>query len=575
MKHPPERDWMIVAPWWRWSDPATLPPDQPVTPDPQKGRLSVPVLQKYDSPNLVNNFIAHPQRCLKFNDDDLLHSLRNLPEPTLSTLGKLLRIGASRDPADPGNPAKVRRAQEYVVDNARTRKVFLSTHKRFYLVVCEIHCDGPGFPKVARDKICEAGFVVRRRTLKPPSSDPAPLKPLLGKLAATRMRIARINQLTEIETRALDAATGRNASETVRSARLDTLLQTRASLQAVLDADKTRFDAWAERLGLGWQLQGWFPSPLGTDKLGGWAPVAEAPEEPGTEDSFPLYALTPNPADTQHSANGATIFFGVLPTGSHDCDATGTPRFDDNEFYEIRCWVKRHMEPHDADQPCRCPDGYFWSRPSEPYKLASHFDLTGTSHQPVTIQLPNLAELAAQAKPAFGAGFAKPTGSLTFSVDPDANKATNPGSSPAFEICFIPIPLITIIATFVLELFLPIVMFLFQLWWMLALRFCIPPQLSIDAGLKAELGTSGSFGIDASGKLSADVTLEGQLETAVTGDMTSAYGANVAGKLGDIYAPVALANLDAGLSAASGKLPGVKPPALDANVEFEPELSRT
>jgi hypothetical protein len=572
MKHPPERDWMIVSPWWRWGDPATLPPGKPVEPDPQQGRLSLPALQKYDSPNLVNDFIARPQHCLKFNDDDLLHSLRDLPGPAVSTFGKLLRIGATRDPKD---STKVRGPQEYVVDDARTRKVFLPTHKRFYLVVCEIHCDGPGFPKVAREKICEAGFVVRRRTLKPPSGDPSALKPLLGKLAATRMRIARVNQLTEIESRALDAATGRNGADAVRGAKLDALLQTRTSLQAVLADDKARFDAWAQRLDLGWQLQGWFPSPLGIDKLGGWTQVDEAPTDPGTEANYPLYPLIPNPADAAHAANGATIFFGVLPTGSHDCDASGTPRFDDNEFYEVRCWVKRHLEPHDTDQTCRCPDGFFWSRPSEPYKLASHFDLTGTSHQPVTIQLPSIAELAAQAKPAFGAGFAKPAGSLTFSVDTDAGKGTNPGSSAFPEICFISIPLITIIATFVLELFLPIVMFLFQLWWMLALRFCIPPQFSIDAGIKAELGVSGSFGVDLSGKLSADVTLEGQLETAISGDMTKAYGANMAGKLGDSYAPVALANLDVGIHATSGEMPGVQPPVLGANVEFEAELSRT
>lgn len=51
-------------------------------------------------------------------------------------------------------------------------------------------------------------------------------------------------------------------------------------------------------------------------------------------------------------------------------------------------------------------------------------------------------------------------------------------------ICFFSIPLITIIASFVLNLFLPIVVLLFNLWFLLALRFCIPPSFSIAGGFR-------------------------------------------------------------------------------------------
>jgi hypothetical protein len=560
---------MVVAPWWRWTDPETVPPGQPVTPDPAQGRLSVPVIQKYDSPNLVNDFIADPQRCLKFIDDDLVHTVRDLPDPVLTPSGKLLRIGSSFDPAT----GAAKRAQEYVVDDARIRKIFLATHKRFYLVVCEIHCDAPGFPRVTRDKICQAGFVVRRRTTTKPSGDPSALKPLLAKLASTRMKIARVNQLTEIEASALASATG---ADSVKSAKLDSLLRTRASLVAVLEDDKARFDAWTRQLGIGWQLQGWFPSP-DADKVGSWLQVDEAPADPGSESSFPLYPLIANPADSSHAGNGATIYFGVLPTSSHDCDSSGTPRFDDNEFYEVRCWVKRHLVPHDADEPCRCPDGYFWSRPTAPYKLASHFDLTGTANQPVTVQLPKLSELAAQAgKPSFGVGFAKPPGSLMFAVDANAGKATSPSLSSGFEICFIPIPLITIIATFVLELFLPIVVFLFQLWWMLALKFCIPPQISVGAGIKAELGAQGGFGIgvDVEGSISVDFATEVSLEAELDADLKASYGAQVAQQLEATYAPCAQANLDIECNAADASMPGVQPPKLEVEAAYEPEVTR-
>lgn len=548
---------MVVAPWWRWTDPASIPPGQPITPDPQKGRLSLPVLQMYDSPQLVNDFLANPQRCMRFGDDDLVHRVNDLATPHTGAHGKLLRIGAS---FKPGGGVSDR---NYVVDESKTRKVFLATHKRFYLVVCQVNCDGPGFPKVAPEKICAAGFVVRRRTTTAPSCDPAEIKPVLRKLAATRMRIERVNQLTEIEARALAAATG--ASETARSAKLDTLLHTRASLQALLADDKARFDAWAVRVGMAWQLQGWFPLAGGADKVGCWSPVDEAPAEPGTESSFPLYALKPGAGDPAHAGHGGTIFFGMLPTMSHDCDPAGTPRLDSGEYYEVRCWVKRHLVAHDNDQPCRCPDGYFWSRPSEPFKLASHFDLTGTAHQPVVIQLPDLNELAAQAAPAFGAGFAKPPGSLTFAVGSD-NQPKSPGRSSKFEICFIPIPLITIVATFVLELFLPIVMLLFQLWWMLALRFCIPPQFSVDAGIKAELGVKGSFGVTASGSISASV------DAAVAADMSADFGADVAAGLSAGFEPVALANMEIATNASDGSMPGVKSPVLEARIEFEPEV---
>ena len=557
---------MVVAPWWRWTDPASVPPGQPVTPDPAQGRLSVPVLQMYDSPNLVNDFLADPQRCLKFTDDDLVHTLSDRPGPLRASTGKLLRMGSSVDGDGTQRPA-----QEYVVDTPALRKVFLATHKRFYLVVCALHCDAPGFPRVARDKVCQAGFVVRRRTLTPPSGDPAVLQPLVTSLAGTRMKIARVNRLSELEASALASATG---TEPVRSARLDALLRTRASLQAVLDDDKARFDAWTARLGIRWQLQGWFPAP-GADKVGAWQPVAETPDAPGAESSFPLYPLIPPSDDPAYAGQGATIYFGLLPTASHDCDASGTPRFDDNEFYEVRCWVKRHLDPHDRDQPCRCPDGWFWSRPTAPYRLAAHFDLTGTSHQPVTVQLPKLAELAAQAdKPGFGVGFAKPEGSLTFSVD--GSKATNPGRSAGFEICFMPIPLITIVATFVLELFLPIVVFLFQLWWMLALRFCIPPQISIGAGIKAELGTAGSFGVgvDAKGSLSVDVGVEASLEAELDANLQASFGAAVAQQLEAQYAPAALADMDVACNAADGSLPGVQPPVLATQPQFELEVTR-
>jgi hypothetical protein len=589
MKHPPERDWMIVAPWWQWPDPEIVPPGHKVKPNPAKGRSSVPVFQKYDSPNLVNDFIKDPQHCLKFVDEDLVHALTQSPPPSLSnrtgSLGnKLLRIGAfwQQQKGSPNLLIDQQYKPEYLPDGSSTRKIFLNTHKRFYLVVCQIHCDGPGFPKAARSKICKAGFVVRRRTTKVPSCGMAEVKPIMKSLSTGRAQLARVTQLAEIESAAFASSAGQGGG--VKNAKLESLLKTRTSLQALVDAEKLRFDNWVQRFKVVPQLQGWFKSPQGFDKLGCWGPVDETPSDLGLEDSFPLYPLIPDQGnDPNHAGNFGTIYFGILPTGSHDCDSTGHARFDDQEFYEVRCWVERHLDPHDPDQPCRCPDGIFWSLPTRAYKLASHFDLTGTSHQPVTIQLPDLNELAAQAKPTLGVGLAKPPGSLMFSVDKDFKPHDQRKPGGQLEICFFPIPLITIVATFVFELFLPIIMFVFQLWWMLALKFCISPELDVAAGVNAELAIKGGLEFDIDANLNVGTTmqdLEAVLETALTAvpatspdtSLNARFGADAALQLQDEYSPIALANLELQVNGAADPARAGSP-STAANLEFEAEVT--
>ena len=545
--HPPERDWMIVAPWWKWSDP---PPDGAVTPDPFDGRLSRPIFQKYDSPNAVNDFIKNPQRSLVFGEEDLVHALRAAPLPSVSLAGKLFRFSASRFP-DNTVVDKL-----YRPDGTNTRKIFLNTHKRFYLVVCSIHCDGPGFPKAARRKVCKAGFVVRRRTLDPPSCAVKEVQPILRRLTDGRARLATVNQLAEIEHAAL--------GEDVTSAKFESLLKTRASLQALVRDERSRFEEWVDRFGLVPELQGWFPSAE-ADKVGCWNKVAETPAELGDESSFPLYPLIPDGTDQDHDGHFGTIYFGVLPTSAHDCDPRGRARFDDRQTYEIRCWALRHFVPHDADVPCKCPDRLFWSRPTRPYKLASQFDLTGTSHQPVTIQLPDLNELAAQAKPTLGVGLAKPPGSLMISGNSDG-EPTNPGRSTSFEICFFPIPLITIVATFVFQLFLPVIMLIFQLWWMLALKFCIPPEISVATGIDAEINIEGDLAVNAA--------VEVDIAASITTSINSQFTAPVANALLQTYSPIALANMQVAAASAS-RGTGAAAPSPAAGVEFEAEVTHT
>ena len=56
--------------------------------------------------------------------------------------------------------------------------------------------------------------------------------------------------------------------------------------------------------------------------------------------------------------------------------------------------------------------------------------------------------------------------------------AASLGTDGRSQICSFSIPLITIVATFVFKLFLPVVMFLFGLLFLLKLKFCIP--LSVE-----------------------------------------------------------------------------------------------
>ena len=541
MKHPPERDWMIIAPWWHWADPGIS--GQPMVPDPQKGRLSRPVFQKYDSPKLVNDFIADPQRCLKFVAEDLVHARRPLPPIPLGWNGKPRRLSE----------------EEYVPDETNTRKLFLDTHKRFYLVVCGIHCDGPGFPKAARGKVCEAGFVIRRRTTKVPSCGVDEVKPILKSLQTGRAHLARVSHLAEIESIALAAATGQDDAPS--SPKLESLLKTRASLQALVKSEKAHFDDWMRRFDVVPQLQGWFTSPQGFDKIGCWAPVDEMPDDLGLESSFPLYPLIPDKNDPAHAGQFGTIYFGLVPTSSSDTNRSGEARFDDREIYEIRCWVKRHHVPHDPDRPCPCPDQIFWSVPTRPYKLASHFDLAGTSHRPVTIQMPDLYDLAAQAKPSLGVGFAKPAGSLMISGDKDGNPKDD-GRSSAIEICSFPIPLITIVASFLFELFLPVVTFLFGLSWMLAFKFCIPLKFDVAAGITAEIALDASLSFEASLAVDAEVDIDGGVEEM--------FGANAGQELIAKYSPIALNNLVVDLKAACDSATG---PSATAGLDFEVGVS--
>jgi hypothetical protein len=425
-------DWKLVAPWWRWRAQGGEPRD------------TRPAFQKYDSGSFVGDFLANPQRCLVIDaTHDRVQELVARPAPTL---GGRLRVLATEE-----------------LRPTSTLKLFLPTHRRFYLVVCELHCEKAGFPNAHAQEVCEAGFVVRRRRFDVGQ----------GTVREARELIGRVEEA---------AALG--ASEP-------------------LDAARAELRLWASAANAGRLLEGWV---VGADGVGRWQQVKERPGRLH-EATFPLHALVPTPEATAHVGANRAIWFGTVPTSSSDHDAHGRARFDDTSIYEIRCYVRRH-EPDEPKRPNArdCCGELTWSRPTERYQLASHFDLTGTANTQVTVQLPDIPRLKAQA-----ASLPVGKGASVKLVAPAGSsmkvKSQSEGTLGGAQICSLSIPLVTIVAQFVFSIFMPIVIALFQLFALLRLKFCIPPSVSLNVAEMDALNVSlhGADAVDASAAAAAAV----------------------------------------------------------------------
>ena len=200
------------------------------------------------------------------------------------------------------------------------------------------------------------------------------------------------------------------------------------------------------------------------------------------------------PGADPHDAEGRTLYYGLLPATTSDLELSANPdptkdadpakaqrlpRFDDLSIYELRCFVRRH-DPACRRRPGRrdCCGPLTFSAPSDGYRLANPTDGRGTANRPATVRLPTRKELEADAAATAGLGGMK-VASPDIVVDP------TPGAQ--FQICSFGIPLITIVATFVIRLFLPIVTLVLGLWVLLALRMCIPPSIDLSGGAQAEL----------------------------------------------------------------------------------------
>lgn len=433
-------------------------------------RALPPAIQKYDTSDFVGRLVADPRDSLQFDEDADLWSYA-VPIPVANRGAGRLRL-ATHEFLRPG-PCKL----------------YQPSHDRFYAVVAELFCDAPGLPRPAPGDTVQLGLVLRRRQLTSTVSE----------RELRRMGRDLRNELL--------AAAGKPTPRAVDGLRRNLVQE---------------------------QTQAWMLDGLGGR---GWVtvdqngrPVAEAAVGL-TEQVLPMWRLPPT-ADACPAARTRSLWFGLVPTSSADHESPfdaelhlpvspGAPRLDDRTVYEIRC---RAIRPPERGRE-HCPPEMFWSEPTAPFKLAAFFDPEGTRNHTASVTMPDLRAVAARAGQPPGPGglaITTPTGS-GLSFDPDNGTPSNGsvgGAAP--RVCTFALELFMIVAFFVFSLFLPVVVFLFQLWWLLLLRFCLPPATEAMALLSAHFAAGGTL---ATLPDTAPLPPPGQQRTADRSDFDELLGA--------------------------------------------------
>jgi len=559
-----KRPWKLVAPWYRWAREQAEAGREP--------RRSRPVFQKFDDPNFLKSFSKDPQHSLKFKDDvDRVFNVQLTPVPLGSVLfpNKFTRLYAPKVAQ-----GQTRTASDSKLVPTGIRKMFLDIHKRYYLVVCELHCDEPGFPTTTPEQVCQAGMVVRRRSWEYPGGARKEASIQLKQIIAIQGEIADLEETSPAK-----------GSVLARRTELITKLKKEGTYTARLaDARQRLTDArvelskWKDASGVVPVHEGWIPGAF--QNIGSWQIVEETPQKI-VESTFPLYPLFPDPNTPRHSARGKNIYFGVLPTSGHDTDSRGNARFDDQSLYEIRCFVRRHQpQCPRKDAAPDCSGELFWSEPTENYMLAPHHDLVGSSQRPVTLTMPDLSELAAQAAALpltklASAKVVQPQG-MNFKLNDGKPVGGFVGGG---QICFICIPLITIVAMFLLRLFMPVVVFLFGLFFLLQLRFCIPPSFQLDAGLKAQLDLIPP-GVDVDAAFDASLNLPftaAQLNAKLQANLVAEAGITAASDINQLneFSNAALLPTAKGVAGEAVATLDASGPDLTGSLEWEDRVEAT
>jgi hypothetical protein len=142
-------------------------------------------------------------------------------------------------------------------------------------------------------------------------------------------------------------------------------------------------------------------------------------------------------------------------------------RFQDStRLYTVRLFLR--IKPEDP----ACPAQLIWSCPSEPFRIAAWYESAGRPHPPIA--LPDPSKLRSLAKP--NASFAVPAGLMNAIQGSSLSgmmKGKSGGGGITIDwICGFNIPLITICAFFVLNIFFSLLAIIF--FWLPFFKICIP-----------------------------------------------------------------------------------------------------
>jgi hypothetical protein len=366
---------------------------------------------------------------------------------------------------------------------------------------------------VDRGQVCEAGFVVHKWVSNIPLASQVNITQAVKAKRKLNSELLRFTETQRKAKKQLDVKT-----ETPKGVVVKSLVEVRekkiVQLQEKLTQATADLQAMSAVNNITHKLKGWVRGEH--SGFGSWQDV-EATPQAIEEEIFPLYPLIPDPSKNAHSASGKTVWFGIVPTQSADVDADGNARFDDESLYEIRCLARRHKPPCPLKSTRGdCPGEIVWSEPTESYKLAPFFDFDGAGHKPINIKLPDIEAVKEQAmRGPIGKGnnirMIAPAGSMLGFKGNGMDLPTKKDSTGS-QICFFSIILITIVALFVLRLFLPIVVFIFQLWFLLRLKLCILPSIEMDGGLAVDLDIHGpEFSANIEANFAADFEIGGKV----------------------------------------------------------------
>jgi hypothetical protein len=413
-----------------------------------------PVLQKYDKTDFAKRLVADPQDSLKFTSDDHWSYAVPVTFPAPGT-GRQ-RFATSR------------------LVTTRLRKLYQPAHDRFYAVVVELFCDAPGLPRAGKHDDVTVKFVLRRRHTS-----------VRGKKAHIQnlARQLMLDLLAQQDPGAVFDDVNPGDSPDVISYkqgrigdREDIWFAHELARQRFVEDHKDLLHAvTAHTTDQAWLVD----SKTGS---GRWADLTAQPADTETEQTLPMWRLPRDPCDPDWTRS---LWFGVVPTYSaeHWNDPSlpqsdkSVPKLDERAIYEIVCIATQAPAPGHE----HCPPKTWESGASEPFRLAAPYDPDGTKNRRVTISAPDLRQLAARAGRAPGPGglsISTPPGSQ-FKFDPFGSFPSVSGSLGAGGgVCTFAFELFFLVALFLFLMFLPIIVFAFQLWWLLALRFCFP-RLSV------------------------------------------------------------------------------------------------